>query len=154
MLEEEIATIGDQPNDVLMFERSGFSIAMGNASDEVKRQASAVTGSYDDEGFAKAVERLLNLKSCAATLRSSSAAVSVSKATGSGTGPRPRSEGEARLLLRERGKIVIEEISDLFDAYIGGRVGGNNFGIVCVMALPWEHGRHPRTPDLLIDPAL
>lgn len=30
---EEIATVGDQPNDVLMFERSGFSIAMGNASD-------------------------------------------------------------------------------------------------------------------------
>jgi Cof subfamily protein (haloacid dehalogenase superfamily) len=57
--EEEIATIGDQPNDVLMFERSGFSIAMGNASDEVKRQASAVTDSYDDEGFAKAVERFL-----------------------------------------------------------------------------------------------
>src|SRR6267154_1848899 len=26
---EEIATIGDQPNDVLMFRRSGFSIAMG-----------------------------------------------------------------------------------------------------------------------------
>jgi hydroxymethylpyrimidine pyrophosphatase-like HAD family hydrolase len=55
----EIATIGDQPNDVLMFRRSGFSIAMGNASDEVKRQASAVTDSYDDEGFAKAIERFI-----------------------------------------------------------------------------------------------
>ena len=55
----EIATIGDQPNDVLMFRRSGFSIAMGNASDEVKRQASAVTESYDDEGFAHAVERFI-----------------------------------------------------------------------------------------------
>jgi hypothetical protein len=55
----EIATIGDQPNDVLMFRRSGFSIAMGNASDDVKRQASAATDSYDDEGFAKAVERLI-----------------------------------------------------------------------------------------------
>ena len=38
---EEIATLGDQPNDVLMFKRSGFSIAMGNASDQVKAQASA-----------------------------------------------------------------------------------------------------------------
>lgn len=57
--EKEIATIGDQPNDVLMFERSGFSIAMGNASDEVKEQASAVTNSYEDEGFAKAVELFL-----------------------------------------------------------------------------------------------
>jgi hypothetical protein len=55
----EIATIGDQPNDVLMFRRSGFSIAMGNASDEVKRQASAATDSYDEEGFAKAVERFI-----------------------------------------------------------------------------------------------
>ena len=55
----EIATIGDMPNDVNMFKRSGFSIAMGNASDEVKAQASAVTAGYDDEGFAKAIETLL-----------------------------------------------------------------------------------------------
>jgi len=32
---EHIATIGDMPNDVLMFERSGTSIAMGNASPDV-----------------------------------------------------------------------------------------------------------------------
>jgi hydroxymethylpyrimidine pyrophosphatase-like HAD family hydrolase len=56
---QEIATIGDQPNDVLMFKRSGFSIAMGNASDEVKAQAAAVTDSYNDEGFAKAMEAFI-----------------------------------------------------------------------------------------------
>lgn len=56
---EEIATIGDQPNDVLMFEKSGLSIAMGNASDDVKAQATAVTESYNDEGFAKAMERFV-----------------------------------------------------------------------------------------------
>lgn len=56
---QEIATIGDQPNDVLMFKRSGFSIAMGNASDEVKAQAAAVTASYNDEGFAKAMEAFI-----------------------------------------------------------------------------------------------
>jgi len=56
---EEVMTMGDMPNDVLMFKRSGFSIAMGNASDEVKSQASAVTDGYNDEGFAKAVERYL-----------------------------------------------------------------------------------------------
>jgi Cof subfamily protein (haloacid dehalogenase superfamily) len=55
----EIATVGDQPNDVLMFTRSGFSIAMGNASDEVKGRAAAVTDSYNDEGFAKAIERFI-----------------------------------------------------------------------------------------------
>ncbi len=56
---EEIATLGDMPNDVLMFERSGYSVAMGQASDEVKAKASAVTDGYEDEGFAKAIERLI-----------------------------------------------------------------------------------------------
>jgi Cof subfamily protein (haloacid dehalogenase superfamily) len=56
---EEIATIGDQPNDVLMFTRSGLSIAMGNASDQVKSQADVTTDSYNDEGFAKAIERFV-----------------------------------------------------------------------------------------------
>ena len=54
--EGEIATIGDQPNDVLMFRRSGFAVAMGNAGPEVQAQADAVTASYDDEGFARAAE--------------------------------------------------------------------------------------------------
>jgi hypothetical protein len=55
----EIATIGDMPNDVLMFRESGLSIAMGNASDEVKSQASGVTDSNQDEGFAKAVRKFI-----------------------------------------------------------------------------------------------
>lgn len=52
----EIATIGDMPNDVMMFRKSGLSIAMGNASPDVQAQADLVTASYDDEGFAKAIE--------------------------------------------------------------------------------------------------
>jgi hypothetical protein len=56
---EQIATIGDMPNDVLMFRKSGVSIAMGNASPEVQAQADLVTDSYDDEGFAKAMERFV-----------------------------------------------------------------------------------------------
>ncbi|HUN89427.1 MAG TPA: Cof-type HAD-IIB family hydrolase [Terriglobales bacterium] len=55
----EIATIGDMPNDVLMFKKSGVSIAMGNASPEVKRQATYVTDSNEDEGFAKAMEHFV-----------------------------------------------------------------------------------------------
>ncbi len=55
----EIATIGDMPNDVTMFVKSGFSIAMGNASDAVKAKASAVTDSNEEEGFAKAMERFI-----------------------------------------------------------------------------------------------
>ena len=57
--EEAICTIGDGPNDVLMFHKSGCSIAMGNAADEVKAEAKVVTESCDDDGFAKAVERYL-----------------------------------------------------------------------------------------------
>ena len=56
---EEIATIGDQPNDVLMFAHSGLSIAMGNASHEVQGSARRVTTSNEDEGFANAVERFI-----------------------------------------------------------------------------------------------
>lgn len=52
----EIATIGDMPVDVPMFERSG-GIAMGNASEAVQRAARFVTTSNDDEGFANAVEQ-------------------------------------------------------------------------------------------------
>jgi hypothetical protein len=55
----EIATIGDMPNDVLMFAHSGLSIAMGNASAEVQRAARMVTTSNQDEGFAHAVERFI-----------------------------------------------------------------------------------------------
>jgi Cof subfamily protein (haloacid dehalogenase superfamily) len=56
---EQIATIGDQPNDVLMFAHSGLSVAMGNASPEVQRAARRVTTSNEDEGFANAVERFI-----------------------------------------------------------------------------------------------
>jgi Cof subfamily protein (haloacid dehalogenase superfamily) len=56
---EQIATIGDMPNDVLMFAHSGLSIAMGNASKEVQRAARRVTTTNDDEGFANAVERFI-----------------------------------------------------------------------------------------------
>ena len=55
----EIATIGDMPNDVLMFARSGLSIAMGNSDREVQRAARRVTSTNDEDGFASAVERFI-----------------------------------------------------------------------------------------------
>jgi Cof subfamily protein (haloacid dehalogenase superfamily) len=67
---EQIATLGDQINDVLMFRRSGLSIAMGNASDEVRRQATYVTASHEDEGFAKAIERYVLPRTVGSTPRS------------------------------------------------------------------------------------
>ena len=57
--ESEIATIGDMPNDILMFAHSGLSIAMGNADPQVKRAARRVTASNEEDGFAKAVERFV-----------------------------------------------------------------------------------------------
>jgi hypothetical protein len=57
--ESEIATMGDMPNDILMFEHSGLSIAMGNADPEAKEAADEITDSNEDEGFAKAIERFV-----------------------------------------------------------------------------------------------
>jgi Cof subfamily protein (haloacid dehalogenase superfamily) len=54
-----IATIGDMPNDVLMFEKSGMSIAMGNASESVQAEANFVSHTNEDEGFAHAMETFL-----------------------------------------------------------------------------------------------
>jgi Cof subfamily protein (haloacid dehalogenase superfamily) len=55
----EVATIGDGSNDVAMFERSGLSIAMGNASPQVQRKAGFVTDSNRDDGFAHAIEKFI-----------------------------------------------------------------------------------------------
>jgi Cof subfamily protein (haloacid dehalogenase superfamily) len=56
---DQIATIGDMPNDVLMFRKSGISIAMGNASPEVQKSATYVTDSDEQEGFANAMDRFM-----------------------------------------------------------------------------------------------
>jgi hydroxymethylpyrimidine pyrophosphatase-like HAD family hydrolase len=42
-----------------MFNKSGFSIAMGNASEAVKAQARATTDSNENEGFAKAMRQFI-----------------------------------------------------------------------------------------------
>ena len=54
-----VATIGDMHNDVAMFKVSGVSFAMGNAAEEIKSQATDVTASNEEEGFAKAIEMIL-----------------------------------------------------------------------------------------------
>jgi Cof subfamily protein (haloacid dehalogenase superfamily) len=55
----EIATIGDGANDVAMFEKSGLSIAMGNAAPEVQHRADFVTESNDEDGFAHAIKHII-----------------------------------------------------------------------------------------------
>ena len=63
---EQIATLGDQLNDVLMFKKSGMSVAMANASEEVQNQATYVTDSNEDDGFAKAIEGFILPRAVAA----------------------------------------------------------------------------------------
>ena len=58
ILPEETAAIGDAENDIEMLQNSGFSIAMGNASDEVKKSAQYVTAHVDANGLANAFEFL------------------------------------------------------------------------------------------------
>jgi len=54
-----VATIGDMQNDLPMFKVSGLSVAMGNATDDVKALATDVTASNEEDGFAGAVEMIL-----------------------------------------------------------------------------------------------
>ncbi len=56
---DAVATIGDMQNDLAMFKKSGMSIAMGNATDDVKRLATHVTASNENEGFAGAIDIIL-----------------------------------------------------------------------------------------------
>ncbi len=56
---DTIATLGDMQNDLPMFGHSGMSFAMGNATEDVKRAATHVTASNEEEGFAKAIEVVL-----------------------------------------------------------------------------------------------
>ncbi len=54
---EQTAVVGDGQNDVFMFKVAGLSIAVDNASDEVKQAADHVTASNVDDGVAKAIDR-------------------------------------------------------------------------------------------------
>ena len=56
-----IATIGDMENDLPMFAKSGISFAMGNAADNIKQHATYVTDSNERDGFARAIETVLQL---------------------------------------------------------------------------------------------
>ncbi len=51
----DVAVIGDMGNDVPMFETAPLSIAMGQSPDAVKRRATHVTASNEDDGWARAV---------------------------------------------------------------------------------------------------
>jgi hydroxymethylpyrimidine pyrophosphatase-like HAD family hydrolase len=55
--QSEVLVLGDMENDLEMFRKAGFAVAMGNATDEVKGAAQATTLSNEEDGFAEAIER-------------------------------------------------------------------------------------------------
>ena len=55
----EIAGVGDMTNDVPLFKACGLSIAMGNAPPAVAAEAMEHTASNEDDGWAKAIERVV-----------------------------------------------------------------------------------------------
>ena len=54
---DEVMCFGDSYNDLEMFKVCGTAVAMGNANDEVKRLATYVTATNDDDGVARAIEK-------------------------------------------------------------------------------------------------
>ena len=57
----EIYSFGDGGNDITQFEVSTRSFAMENAPEEIKKRASDVTKSNNEDGFAYAIEKILKL---------------------------------------------------------------------------------------------
>ncbi len=54
-----VAVAGDMYNDLPMFERAGYAIAMGQAPDKVREAADMVSISNDEDGVAHAIDRML-----------------------------------------------------------------------------------------------
>ncbi len=59
VLLDQIAVFGDQDNDLPMFARAGFSVAMGQSSAKVRAAADAIAASNEDDGVADAIDRLV-----------------------------------------------------------------------------------------------
>lgn len=56
---EEVICIGDNENDLSMIEYAGMGVAMGNGEDFVKKAAEYITDTNNNEGVAKAIEKLV-----------------------------------------------------------------------------------------------
>lgn len=57
---DAVLAVGDQDNDLSTFERCGYSVAMGDAPVHVRESADFVTGEFEQDGCALALEKVLN----------------------------------------------------------------------------------------------
>jgi Cof subfamily protein (haloacid dehalogenase superfamily) len=55
----DVAAIGDGPNDIDMLRYVGMGVAMENASEKVKAASNFVTGHHENDGVAEFIERFL-----------------------------------------------------------------------------------------------
>lgn len=55
--DDEILTIGDQNNDIALLRAGGIKVAMGNATEELKKEADYITDTVFNDGFVRAMER-------------------------------------------------------------------------------------------------
>ena len=59
---EEVLAIGDQNNDIELLKAGGIAVAMGNATEELKKYADFVTGTVENDGFVTAIEKFVGVK--------------------------------------------------------------------------------------------
>ena len=55
--QEETLAIGDQNNDISLLKAGGIKVAMGNATDELKKCADYITDTVFNDGFIKAINK-------------------------------------------------------------------------------------------------
>lgn len=56
---ENVMVIGDEDNDIAMFETNAFKVAMGNAIEPIKARADYITDTNDNGGLGKAIDVFL-----------------------------------------------------------------------------------------------
>lgn len=58
--DEETLTIGDQNNDISLLKAGGIKVAMGNATEELKKCADYITDTVENDGFVKVINKFCN----------------------------------------------------------------------------------------------
>lgn len=56
---EQVMAIGDERNDLTMFDYASIAVCMGNGHEEAKKAANYVTSSNDEDGIKQAIEKFV-----------------------------------------------------------------------------------------------